>query len=272
MNLPKFVLAVACGLSVSATVPAYAQDLTIIYKVTDRMGGLSTAYKSSMRTRVDHGPHTISSGQVVGPYTNIVDMVLGKYVTIDHQKKEYYEDTRQEQEASARLAKQQLEMTRAKLKETYAKMGKEPPPLQSDARESASLEKLSDRRTIAGYNCEHYVITLTHSFDGKVASVATYNYWVAPDLRDPSRAASDSFAPREKGFGSEYSRVSREMEGKGLPLAWTMTAPGIETSNEAIEVKKGSIDPSVFSVPAGYNKVESPAARSIRQDGISGTK
>lgn len=272
MNLPKFVLAVACGLSVSATVPACAEDLTIIYKVTDRMGGLSTAYKSSMRTRVDHGPHTISSGQVVGPYTNIVDMVLGKYVTIDHQKKEYYEDTRQEQEASARLAKQQLEKTRAKLKETYAKMGKEPPPLQSDARESASLEKLSDRRTIAGYNCEHYVITLTHSFDGKIASVATYNYWVAPDLRDPSRAASDSFAPQEKGFGSEYSRVSREMEGKGLPLAWTMTAPGIETSNEAIEVKKGSIDPSVFSVPAGYNKVESPAARSIRQDGISGTK
>ena len=232
----------------------------------------SARYMSSMRTRQDHGPHTISSGQVGGPYTNIVDMVLGKYVTIDHQKKEYYEYTPQEGEASARLAKQQLEKTTAKLKETYAKMGKEPPPLQSDARESASLEKLSDRRTIAGYNCEHYVITLTHSLNGKVASVATYNYWVAPDLRDPSRGAWDSFAPQEKGLSSEYFRVAREMEGKGLPLAWTMTAPGIESSSEAIEVKKGSIDPSVFSVPAGYNKVESPAARSIRQDGISGTK
>lgn len=41
MNIPKFVLAVACGLSASATVPACAEELAIIYKVTDRVGGLS---------------------------------------------------------------------------------------------------------------------------------------------------------------------------------------------------------------------------------------
>src|SRR5215468_8035342 len=126
MNIPKFAFAVACGLSISATVQASAEDLTIVYKVTDSVGGRSARYLSSMRTRQDHGPHTISGGKVVGPYTNIVDMVLGKYVTIDHQKKEYYEETPQELEASTRLAKQQLEKTTAKLKETYAKMGKEP--------------------------------------------------------------------------------------------------------------------------------------------------
>jgi hypothetical protein len=178
MNIRKLVLAVACCLSVPATVTACAADLTITYKVTDRDGDRSARYMSSMRTRLDHGPHTVSSGQVVGPYTNIVDMVLGKYVMIDHQKKEYYEYTPQQGEASQPL-------------------------------------------------------------NGKVASVATYNYWVAPDLRDPSRTASRSFAPQETGLSSEYSRVSRELEDKGLPLAWIMTALGIESSSEAIDVKKG---------------------------------
>jgi hypothetical protein len=131
---------------------------------------------------------------------------------------------------------------------------------------------LPDHRTIAGYDCEHYVVTLTHSLDGKAMSVTTYSNWVAPDLRDPSRAASDSFAPNIEGLGSEYIRVTREMEEKGLPLASAMTAPGVEISSEAIEVKKGPIDPSVFLVSAGYTKVESLAARRIREDGISGSK
>jgi len=51
-----------------------------------------------------------------------------------------------------------------------------------------------------------------------------------------------------------------------------MTAQGVEISSEAIEVKKEPIDTSVFLVPAGYTKVESAAVRSIRQDGISGSK
>jgi hypothetical protein len=57
-----------------------------------------------------------------------------------------------------------------------------------------------------------------------------------------------------------------------LSLASATTASGVEISSEAIEVKKGPIDPSVFLVPAGYTKVESPAARSIREDGMSGSK
>jgi hypothetical protein len=165
-----------------------------------------------------------------------------------------------------------LEKSTAELKEMYAKMGEKSPPLQSDARESASLQKLPDRRTVAGYDCEHYVVTLTYSLDGKVMGVATYNHWVAPDLRDPSLAASNSFAPQIKSLWSEYIRVTREMEEKGLQLASAMTASGVDISSEAIEVKKGLIDPSVFLVPAGYTKVESPAARRIRQDGISGGK
>src|ERR1700730_13887309 len=172
MNIPKVAFAVACGLSVWATAPAFAEDLTIVYKATDGVGSTSAKYLSSMRTRDDRGPYTTSLNKVLSPYSNIVDMILGKDITIDHQKKEYWEETPQESEALTQLAKQQLEKQTAKLKETYAKMGEKPPPFQEDTTESAALEKLSDHRTIAGYDCEHYVITLTHSLNGKVMSAA----------------------------------------------------------------------------------------------------
>jgi len=257
MNIPKFAFAVACGLSGSAISPAFAEDLTIVYKATEAM--VSAQYLSSMRTRRDRGPYRTSSNAVMGPYSDIVDMVLGKYITINHQKREYWEATPQEREAAAVLAQEKSNEARAKLKETYAKMGKEP-PFEVDAQESASLEKLPDHRTIARYSCDHYVITLTHSLNDRVLSVTTYNYWVAPDLRDPSLVASDSFGSQTKieGLGAEFVRLERKMNDQGVPLAFTLTTSGFAGSSEAIEVKKGPIDPSVFLVPAGYIKARMP--------------
>ena len=252
MNLPTFAFAVACGLSASATAPAFAEDLTIVYKATQAM--VSAQYLSSTRTRRDRGPYTTSYNAVTGPYSDIVDMVLGKYITINHQKREYWEATPQEREAATVLAQEKWNETMAKLKETYTKMGKEP-PFEVDVHESASLEKLSDHRTIARYSCEHYVIKLTHSLKGRVLGVTTYNYWVAPDLRDPSLVASDSFGPQIK---EEFVRLERKMNDQGVPLAFTLTTSGFEGSSEAIEVKKGPIDPSVFFVPAGYIKARTP--------------
>src|SRR5882757_5680859 len=106
MNIPKFAFAVACGLSASATAPAFAEDLTIVYKATGNMGMLSAKYLSSMRTRQDRGPYTTSYNAVMGPYSDIVDMVLGKYITINHQKREYWEATPQEREAATVLAQE----------------------------------------------------------------------------------------------------------------------------------------------------------------------
>jgi hypothetical protein len=272
-HVPSFAFAVACGLPLLVTLPAIAEDLTILQKATGRdSAGTWAKYLSATRTRSDHGH-----------YTNITDMALGKGITIDHQKKEYYEATQQEEETANRLQQQKSEKKMAELEETMAKLKAKLKEtyVPHQRRQSASLKKLPDHRTIAGYDCEHYVVTVTHWVDGKVALVTTHDDWVAPDLRDPSRAASDSYTAKIKALSSDlndYYRVMDELADKGLVLA-SIVAPTTQTSNnppinstEATEVKRGPIDPSVFLAPTGYTKVESWAAKIIREDGLSGSK
>jgi hypothetical protein len=59
--------------------------------------------------------------------------------------------------------------------------------------------------------------------------------------------------------------IIKEVLGKGLMLAdiWSVNGRWIG-SEEAIEIRNGSIDPSVFAPPLGYVKVESLAAKLIR--------
>src|SRR5262245_45946790 len=106
MRTLKAAFAVACGLLTPAAMPASAEDLTIVYKDAGRFKGSSARYMSSMRTRWDHDH-----------FSNITDMVQGKFATIDHQKKEFYEETPQEQEAALRLTDQRLAKSIAALKE-----------------------------------------------------------------------------------------------------------------------------------------------------------
>jgi hypothetical protein len=63
----------------------------------------------------------------------------------------------------------------------------------------------------------------------------------------------------------EAENTAKEALGKGLVLAdvWSVNGRMID-SEEAIEIRNGPIDPSVFAPPAGYEKVESLAAKLIR--------
>jgi hypothetical protein len=61
--------------------------------------------------------------------------------------------------------------------------------------------------------------------------------------------------------------IIKMLLSKGLILAETwLTASGPTYSEEAIEVKNEEIDPSVFRAPTYYAKVESPSARTIREN------
>jgi hypothetical protein len=155
---------------------------------------------------------------------------------------------------------------------------------------SVSVQKGAGRKEIAGYDCEQYVITTE---DAGISS--REEWWVAPDLRVP--AYFEMLKIAQAGL-PERGRIRDEMKDKGLPLGRTFTSivrnpeaarqhalaehrelipkdlppgptvtdKGVESSVswEVVEVKKGPIDPSVFQVPAGYNKVESPTAKWAR--------
>src|ERR1700730_3059739 len=132
---------------------------------------------------------------------------------------------------------------------------------------SVSVQKGTGRKKIAGYDCEEHIITT----DAGTFRI-TQELWVAPDLQAPPHLETwEITSPGSK------PPTYDEMKDKGFALAGTFTnaSKGLEPSRddsknnapppsasmswEAVEVKKGPIDASVFRLPDGYTKVESPS-------------
>jgi hypothetical protein len=238
MRTPTCAVFVACGLFLCGALPAAAEDITIVYNVTRLHGGQQPGYKY-----ISPGRAEAWSGPVYGFITDST----GKMTRIDHAKWEYTETTEQEEEAA----------TRAVLRR----------PIYRDTPSdfSASFEKVPGRRTIAGYDCEHYVATASERWnDGRPEPVVvnTHDYWIVPDLQvETTRARMHEMGARIL----QAENTIKQVLDKGLVLAdiWSVNGRWVG-SEEAIEVRKGPIDPSVFAPPAGYAKVESSASRLIR--------
>ena len=92
MRVPKRSLAFLVGAGLLPS-PAFAQDLTLVYKETES-GALPTQYFTKERMR-RNGPEGDS----------IVEYATGKITTIDHKKKEYSEITLAEAEARMKEAR-----------------------------------------------------------------------------------------------------------------------------------------------------------------------
>ena len=121
-------------------------------------------------------------------------------------------------------------------------------------------------RTIAGYDCDHYVATIRTKWnDGRPQPVVvnTHDYWIVPDLHLETVRAR-MFEMGERILQDE--NTLKEVLGKGLMLAdiWSVNGHWI-SSEEALEIRNGSVSPAVFAPPTGYRKVESLAAELIRE-------
>ena len=237
MRIPTRTASVACGLFLLGTLPA-AEDVTIVYNVTDHVGSAQLGYKYIAPGRAEAWS---------GPDYGFITDSTGKTTRLDHAKWEYTETTEQEDEAAQRAVLQR-------------RIDRGTP-----AESSASLEKVPGRRTIAGYDCDHYVATIrTQWNDGRPEPVVvnTDDYWIVPDLHlETVRARMFEMGARIL----QAENTMKEVLGKGLVLAdiWSVNGRWIR-SEEAIEIRNGSIDPSVFAPPIGYAKVESLAAQLIR--------
>ena len=242
MDIPTRVVSVTCGLLLFGAPPAVAEDVTIAYKVTYGESGPPIRYKYISPGRAEAWS---------GPDYGFITDSTGKMTRIDHARAQYTETTEQEENAALQLL-QRLP--------TYGT------PMISN---SVSFEKVPGRRKIADQECEHYVATTRRQWgDSKPEPpivVNRHDYWIAADLHLETVRAR-MFEMGARILQDAPGEVIKDVLSKGLVLAETWSVNDrIVASEEAIEFKTGSIDPSVFRAPPGYTKVESLAATTIRE-------
>ncbi len=246
MRVIKTVFAPAAGLFLLAALPAAPEDLTVVSKVMSAKGegGTATLYISSSKIRQSDSNHD-----------TIFDLASGKMTVIDKQKKDYWETTPEERGAALQKTQEQFASLPPALREKMA-------GATGAVGAAVSVQKGTGTKKIAGYDCEQYLISMGESM--KIEK------WVTQELQIPmsffdAQQAQFTGNPMMKN----YARMVDEMRKiKGFPLGEKTTIRGAagvggETSREATEVRKGPIDGSVFAIPAGYTKVESPLARML---------
>ncbi len=249
------MLAAVAALSVLAA-PAFAEDLTIVFKATGGGGGgTTTHYFSSDKVRTGDADNE-----------TIMDYAAGKIVSIDHKKKEYSEITFAEMEAGLKAAA-------AKMDEASAQMASMPPAMREKMEQmmgggaSAVTVTKGGTRQVAGYTCQDYTLAMGQAMSMKMCATTALQYPM--DYRK-FQALAGSWAtmannPMFKGMGKMVEEM-KKIEGMTIAESTSMKMMGrsSETSREAVEIKKGPIPASAFDVAAltpGYKQVAHPVTK-----------
>lgn len=137
-----------------------------------------------------------------------------------------------------------------------------------------SLEDLGAGEPLDGYATYKYRLTQSYTMNMSVIghtmstpSSSTSDIWVAPQLdnimdpgnRPPSLAVPGPMAELTKQLIAQYSKMRKGLMLKRVTTSQGGTGTHAHTSTMTTtitNVKKASISPSVFEVPAGYTKVE----------------
>jgi hypothetical protein len=214
-----------------------AEDLTVVSKVTvGDKSSTSTQYMTSTKSRTSDGQSD-----------SIIDFPTGKMTFIDHKAKTYWETT--------------LEEMAAYMDRLYRDV-KGNPMLEKmfGGSDEVTVERGKESRKIAGYDCDEYTLSMGRSFEFEVC--AAKGLQPPPQYYEGRKLSYASMGP----MGQRFSKMFDEMKKiKGYPIAMDtdvdMGMAKIQTSSEAIEVKKGAIPASTFDLPAGYAKKPSPFKR-----------
>ena len=221
-------------LAVAAAVPA-AADLTVVSTVTAGKNRTmnATQYISAEKVRSSDGE-----------LDTIIDLATGKMIHVDHKKKAYYETS--------------LEEMRAHFAELEKMMNDNPIMAQMMGKVTdVEVEKGSGTRTIAGYECEQYLLSMGEKL--------RFEIWATRDLETPiqyldaRKMAYAAMGPMASRFDKMYEEMK---EIGGFPLStkvdMRMMGRGVESLSEATEVGKEPIPAGTFDPPAGYKKKKSP--------------
>ena len=258
-NMRSLKLAVVCaGLVAAFSAAAFAEDLTIVSKVTsgDKPAETRTSWISNDHMRVQNP----DGGEFMTDYAS------GNITIMDGRKKEYFVMTRQEIEAASA-------QMQAQMKEMEAKMQSLPPEVREKMAgamggfsQAVDVKKGTGGRTVAGYSCENWIVSVGTMVKNEQC-ITTQIEFPMPAY-DAMKSFSAGFAsnPMAKSMGQMYEKFKQM---KGFPIYSSSTASILgkttTTVTEVAEVKKGPIPASTWEIPAGYKKVDSPMAKMLQK-------
>ena len=214
---------------------AGADDLTIVSRVTPSKGSPTTSTQYITATKI-----RTSDGQ----FDTIVDVASGKMIHVEHKKKRYYESS--------------FEEMRAHFAELEAMMQSNPAmEMMFGDVTQVQVEKTSESRSVAGYDCQKYVLSLGKNF--------TFEIWATTQLEfpieyyDARKMLYASMGPMASRFEKMFEEIKKV---GGFTLASTVDSKilgmKVRVETEATEVRKGPIPADAFEPPAGYKKKKSP--------------
>jgi hypothetical protein len=254
------------GALLCAALPAAAEDLTIVSKVT-RDGGAPTTGTSYLAS--DHARIVQPDGQEA-----ILDLKTGQITVIDGRKKEYFVVTRQDMDQmKTRL---QQTMNSPEVQRAQEQMKNLPPELQKRMQGmmgavtgSFDVKKTGTTRKIAGYNCDNWTITMgqfskTEQCVTSELAIPVQAWDTYRDFAEGMRSMMASMGPMGKGMADMAAKM-KEMRGFPLAVSTSTSIMGrsSSSSSEVVEVKKGAIPSSAWDLPAGYRKVDNPMLKGM---------
>ena len=250
----------------SAALPAAADDLTIVSKITrdGAEAATATSYLSS-----DHARIVSPEGQDV-----LLDLKTGQFTVIDGRKKEYFVVTRQDMDQmKTRL---QQTMNSPEMQRAQEQMKNAPPEVQKRIQGmmgamagSFEVKKTGTSRKIAGYNCDNWTITFgqfskTEQCSSTEVPIPVQAWDTYRDFAEGMRSTMAAMGPMGKGMADIAAKMK---EVRGYPLAVTSTTTVMgrsrTSSTEVVELKKGPIPASAWDLPAGYKKVDNPMLKGM---------
>ena len=236
---------------------AAAADLTVVSKVTAEgpaaRSGTQTVYMTPTKFRIANEQQDV-----------MVDIATGTMTVIDNAKKQYWEMTRADMEAAGRAMSDQL----AQMQKTNPEAAKMMENMMGNVTGQASVRKTGTKRTIAGYSCEDYLVTLGEMMKETICATTDVQAPISAAQFYDAQTAIFGSSPMAKRLAPLFEEMKKI---DGLPLAQEMdtTIAGmhIKSVTEATEVKSGTVPASTFDIPPGYTKVDSPMSQMTKGRG-----
>jgi hypothetical protein len=236
MTTTRLLLAASCAATLAATAPA--EDLTLVFKSTSKQGASTeTSYYSSEKMRTGGAENE-----------TIVEYGTG------------------EMEAAFKQITAQMDAQMAQMPEAVREKMQQ---MMGGVSGAVSVTKGATRQ-VAGYSCQDYTVAMGESLTTKLCATTALAF-PAPNVDYKKFASFGTSAgamannPMFKGM-SKLTDELKKIEGLTIAEATSFKMMGqkMDTSREAVEIKKGPIPASAFdlaTIAKGYKKVAHPVTK-----------